>query len=62
MAATAPKTIDAIDKRKALSNVFDDINSSADPYIKLRSLYLQNRRNNLYLSKEYNNNVLVGSR
>lgn len=50
--------VEAIDKRSNLSLVFEDFNSSADPYIKLRSLYLQNRRNDLYLSKDYKNQLL----
>ena len=50
--------INAIDTRTSLSNVFEDVNSSADPYFKLRSLYLQNRRNKLLLSKDYENKLI----
>ena len=50
--------MNAIDTRTSLSNVFEDVNSSADPYFKLRSLYLQNRRNRLLLSTDYENKLI----
>ncbi len=45
--------INLIDKRSNLSNIVDDINSSSDPYIKMRSIYLQNRQKSLFFDKEY---------
>ena len=50
--------MNAIDTRTSLSIVFEDVNSSADPYYKLRSLYLQNRRNRLLLSKDYEKKLI----
>ena len=50
--------LDAVNKRSSLTNVFEEVNSSSDPYVKMRSLYLQNRRNKLYLSKEYENKLI----
>ena len=40
--------IDTIDTRAKLSKTIDNIYESADPYIKLRSFYIQNRRNVVY--------------
>ena len=52
--------IDIIDKRSKISKTIDKIYLSTDPYIKVRSFYLQNRRNEIY-SKKYienkNNNM-----
>ena len=52
--------INIIDKRGKMSKTIDNIYLSADPYIKIRSFYLQNRRNEIY-SKKYienkNNNL-----
>ena len=52
--------INIIDKRGRMSKTIDNIYLSADPYIKIRSFYLQNRRNEIY-SKKYidnkNNNL-----
>ena len=42
-------------KRTKFSNIIDDINSSPDPYAKLRSYYIQNRRKNLLVSEDYEN-------
>ena len=50
--------MNAIDTRTSLSNVFEDVNSSADPYFKMRSLYLQNRRNKLLLGEDYENKLI----
>ena len=52
------RPLDAIDKRSKLSNIFDDINSSSDPYVKMRSMYMQNRRKSLFSDKEYEKNIL----
>ena len=52
------RPLDAIDKRSKLSNIFEDINSSSDPYIKMRSMYIQNRRKSLFSDKEYEKNIL----
>jgi len=43
--------IDTIDTRAKLSKTIDNIYESADPYIKLRSFYIQNRRNVVYDEK-----------
>ena len=52
--------INIIDKRGRMSKTIDNIYLSADPYIKIRSFYLQNRRNEIH-SKKYienkNNNM-----
>ena len=52
--------INMIDKRGKMSKTIDNIYLSTDPYIKVRTFYLQNRRNEIY-SKKYienkNNNL-----
>ena len=52
--------INMIDKRSKMSKTIDNIYLSTDPYIKVRTFYLQNRRNEIY-SKKYienkNNNL-----
>ena len=52
--------ISIIDKRSKMPRSIDNIYLSADPYIKIRSFYLQNRRNEIY-GKKYienkNNNL-----
>ena len=52
--------INMIDKRSKMSKTIDNIYLSTDPYIKVRSFYLQNRRSEIY-SKKYienkNNNM-----
>ena len=52
--------INMIDQRSKMSKQIDNIYLSTDPYIKVRSFYLQNRRNEIY-SKKYienkNNNM-----
>ena len=45
--------VNIIDKRTKLSDTIDSINKSSDPYIKMRSYYLQNRRAVVY-GKKYN--------
>ena len=40
--------INIIEKRGKMSKTIDNIYLSADPYIKIRSFYLQNRRNEIY--------------
>ena len=50
--------VNAIDKRTKFSNIIDDINSSPDPYAKLRSYYIQNRRKNLLVSEDYENKLI----
>ena len=42
-----------IDKRNKLSDTLESINKSSDPYIKMRSYYVQNRRAIVY-DKKYN--------
>ena len=52
--------INIIDKRGKMSKTIDNIYLSTDPYIKIKSFYLQNRRNEIY-GKKYlenkNNNL-----
>ena len=43
--------INMIDKRSKMSKTIDNIYLSTDPYIKIRSFYLQNRRNEIYGKK-----------
>ena len=43
--------ISIIDKRGNMSKTLDNIYLSADPYIKIKSFYLQNRRNQIYGEK-----------
>ena len=45
--------VNIIDKRSKLSDTLDIINKSPDPYIKMRSYYVQNRRAIVY-DKKYN--------
>ena len=52
------RPLDVIDKRSKFSNIFEDINSSSDPYVKMRSMYIQNRRKSLFSNKEYEQNML----
>jgi ABC-type transporter lipoprotein component MlaA len=47
--------INIIDKRSKMSNTIDNIYLSADPYVKVRSFYLQNRRNEIYSEKYIEN-------
>ncbi len=47
--------INLVDKRGKMQKTIDNIYLSTDPYIKIRSYYLQNRRNEIY-GKEYINN------
>ena len=42
-----------IDKRSELSDTLESINKSSDPYIKMRSYYIQNRRAIVY-DEKYN--------
>ncbi len=52
--------INMIDKRSKMSKTIDNIYLSTDPYIKVRSFYLQNRRNAIYGKKyteDKNNNM-----
>jgi phospholipid-binding lipoprotein MlaA len=46
--------LNTIDTRSKLSKTIDNIYESPDPYIKLRSFYIQNRRNNVYGKKYIN--------
>ncbi len=52
--------INMIEKRSKMSKTIDNIYLSADPYIKVRSFYLQNRRSEIYNEKyiENKNNYL----
>jgi len=43
--------INMINKRSNMSKTIDNIYLSTDPYIKIRSFYLQNRRNEIYGKK-----------
>ena len=43
--------INMIDKRSKMSKTIDNIYLSTAPYIKIRSFYLQNRRNEIYGKK-----------
>ena len=62
MATLSPNSIDdlylaeipinMLDKRSKMSKTVDNIYLSTDPYIKVRTFYLQNRRNEFY-SKKY---------
>ena len=47
--------INIIDKRSKMSKTLDNIYLSADPYVKVRSFYLQNRRNEIYSEKYIEN-------
>ena len=47
--------IKIIDNRGKMSKTIDNIYLSADPYIKIRSFYLQNRRNEIYRKKYIDN-------
>ncbi len=47
--------INLIDKRGKMQKTIDNIYLSTDPYIKIRSYYLQNRRNDIYGKKYINN-------
>ena len=44
--------VNIIDKRGKLSDTIDTVYNSADPYTKMKSYYIQNRRKQVY-SKEY---------
>jgi len=44
-----------IDKRSQMSKTIDNIYLSTDPYIKVRTFYLQNRRNEIYSEKYIEN-------
>ena len=46
--------INIIDKRGKLSNSIDTIYKSADPYAKMKSFYIQNRRKQVYSEKYHN--------
>ena len=52
------RPLDAINKRSNLTNFFEDVNSSNDPYVKMRSIYIQNRRKNLFSDQEYEKKLL----
>ena len=43
--------INIIDRREKLSKSIDNIYESPDPYIKMKSYYIQNRRNKVYGDK-----------
>ena len=43
--------INFVYKREELSNTLDSVYSSSDPYIKMRSFYIQNRRATVYNNK-----------
>ena len=45
--------IDSVNKRTNFSNVITDINTSSDPYIKMRSFYLQRRRKEILIDNDY---------
>lgn len=45
--------INMIDKREKFSKAIDGIYKSPDPYVKMRSYYMQNRRNSVY-NERYN--------
>ena len=47
--------INIIDKRSKISKTIDNIYLSTDPYIKVRSYYLQNRRNEINSKKYFKN-------
>ena len=47
--------INIIEKRSKMAKTIDNIYLSADPYIKIRSFYLQNRRNEIYGKKYIEN-------
>ena len=47
--------INLVDKRGQMSKTIDNIYLSADPYIKIRTFYLQNRRNDIYGKKYIDN-------
>ena len=47
--------INIIDKRGKMSKTIDNFYLSTDPYIKIRSFYLQNRRNEIYGNKYIEN-------
>ena len=38
--------MDIISNRSKLNSIVEDINTSVDPYIRMRSFYIQNRRKN----------------
>ena len=50
--------INLVDKRSKLANNIDNIYESPDPYTKMKSYYIQNRRKNVYGDKylEFKNN------
>ena len=52
------RPLDAINKRSKLTNFFEDVNSSNDPYVKMRSIYIQNRRKSLFSDQEYEKKLL----
>ena len=65
MATLSPNSIDdlslaevpvnIIDKRSKMSTTIDNMYLSTDPYVKVRSFYLQNRRNEIYSEKYIEN-------
>ena len=65
IATLSPNTIDdlylaeipinMIDKRSKMSKTIDNIYLSTDPYIKVKTFYLQNRRNEIYSQKYIEN-------
>ena len=46
--------INVIDTRAKLSNALDKLYNAPDPYIKMKSYYIQNRRKNVYNEKYHN--------
>ena len=46
--------INVIDTRSKLSNAIDKLYNSPDPYTKMKSYYIQNRRKNVYNEKYHN--------
>ena len=46
--------INVIDTRSKLSNAIDKLYNSRDPYTKMKSYYIQNRRKNVYNEKYHN--------
>ena len=52
------RPLDVINKRSKLTNFFEDVNSSNDPYVNMRSIYIQNRRKSLFSDQEYEKKLL----
>ena len=43
--------VNLVDKRSKIANSIDNIYESPDPYTKMKSYYIQNRRKNVYGNK-----------